>query len=177
MRNRLELHQERERGLLAVIESAQDLSSRLDLRELLSAIVSRARNLLGSDVAWLSIDERDNDPQTFVTYTAAAVARLNLTNGDHVDESVPGRRAVAANAMVSVAAAMSAADKPVALVMDHVDLLHNRECLDAVTELALHLPAGSQLALASRAEPPVPLARLRASRDLMEIGADDLAMD
>jgi len=55
VRNRLELHQERERGLLAVIESAQDLSSRLDLQGLLKAIVSRARNLLGSDVAWLSI--------------------------------------------------------------------------------------------------------------------------
>lgn len=55
VRNRLELHQERERGLLAVIESAQDLSSRLDLQGLLDAIVSRARNLLGSDVAWLTI--------------------------------------------------------------------------------------------------------------------------
>src|SRR5688572_9036812 len=55
VRNRLELHQERERGLLAVIESAQDLSSRLDLQGLLKAIVSRARNLLGSDVAWLTI--------------------------------------------------------------------------------------------------------------------------
>ena len=54
VRNRLELQQQRERGMLAVIESAQDLSSRLDLTSLLSAIVSRARNLLGSDLAWLS---------------------------------------------------------------------------------------------------------------------------
>ena len=59
VRNRLELHQERERGLLAVIESAQDLSSRLDLQGVLQAIVSRARNLLGSDVAWLSIYDGD----------------------------------------------------------------------------------------------------------------------
>ncbi|MEO8523306.1 MAG: helix-turn-helix domain-containing protein [Caldimonas sp.] len=54
VRNRLELQQQRERGMLAVIESAQDLSSRLDLTGLLSAIVSRARNLMGSHVAWLS---------------------------------------------------------------------------------------------------------------------------
>ncbi|HET7526418.1 MAG TPA: GAF domain-containing protein, partial [Burkholderiaceae bacterium] len=59
VRNRLELHQERERGLLAVIESAQDLSSRLDLQGLLKAIVSRARNLLGSDVAWLTTYDAD----------------------------------------------------------------------------------------------------------------------
>ena len=54
VRNRLELQQQRERGMLAVIDSAQDLSSRLDLTSLLHAIVSRARNLLGSHVAWLS---------------------------------------------------------------------------------------------------------------------------
>src|SRR5262245_21589861 len=42
VRNRIELLQERERGLLAVIESAQDLSSRLEYKSLLSAIVSRA---------------------------------------------------------------------------------------------------------------------------------------
>lgn len=55
VRNRLELHEQREQGLLAVIESAQDLSSRLDLNDLLGAIVARARKLLGSDLAWLSV--------------------------------------------------------------------------------------------------------------------------
>lgn len=61
IRNRLELQQQREHGLLAVIESAQDLSSHLDLMELLRAIVSRARNLLGSHVAWISVYNPDVD--------------------------------------------------------------------------------------------------------------------
>lgn len=55
VRHRLELQQQRERGLLAVIESAQDLSSHLDLGGLLGAMVARARKLLGSDLGWLSI--------------------------------------------------------------------------------------------------------------------------
>jgi sugar diacid utilization regulator len=55
VRNRLELQHERERGMMAMLESAQDLSSRLDLAGLFSAIVSRARNLLGSDLGWLSV--------------------------------------------------------------------------------------------------------------------------
>ena len=59
VRNRLELQEQRARGLLAVIASAQDLSSRLDQGELLAAIVSRARDLLGSDVAWLSTYDAD----------------------------------------------------------------------------------------------------------------------
>lgn len=61
VRNRLELQLQRERGLLAVIESAQDLSSRLDPMGLLQAIVSRARALLGSHVAWLSVYDNTLD--------------------------------------------------------------------------------------------------------------------
>lgn len=60
VRNRLELLQQREQGMLAVIESAQDLSSRLNLTSLLRAIVSKARNLLGSDLAWLSTHDADS---------------------------------------------------------------------------------------------------------------------
>jgi sugar diacid utilization regulator len=61
IRNRMELQQQREHGMLAVIESAQDLSGRLDLTSLLKAIVSRARNLLGSDLAWLSVHDAERD--------------------------------------------------------------------------------------------------------------------
>jgi hypothetical protein len=58
VRNRMELLQQREEGMLAVMESAQDLSSRLDLDNLFAAIVTRARNLLGADMAWISaLDE------------------------------------------------------------------------------------------------------------------------
>ncbi|RYF61809.1 MAG: GAF domain-containing protein [Comamonadaceae bacterium] len=54
LRNRLELFQQRESGMLAVIDSARDLSARLDLKELLRAVVTRARNILGSHVSWLT---------------------------------------------------------------------------------------------------------------------------
>jgi LuxR family maltose regulon positive regulatory protein len=46
-----------------------------------------------------------------------------------------------------------------------------------VAELALHLPVGSQLAIATREAPPLPMARLRAAREVVEVGTDDLAMD
>lgn len=56
--NRLELLQQREQGMMAVMESAQDLSERLDLANLLAAIVARTRHLLGADMAWISeLDE------------------------------------------------------------------------------------------------------------------------
>ena len=79
VRNRLELQQQRERGMLAVIESAQELSSRLDLEGLLRAIASRARNLLGSQVAWLSTYNADLDEfQVLVADGALSQSTANM---------------------------------------------------------------------------------------------------
>jgi ATP/maltotriose-dependent transcriptional regulator MalT len=44
------------------------------------------------------------------------------------------------------------------LVLDHVEQVSNQECRDAVAELALHLPVESQLAIATRSAPPLPMA-------------------
>jgi LuxR family maltose regulon positive regulatory protein len=63
------------------------------------------------------------------------------------------------------------------VVLDDVHLLQNLDCLDAVARLIDYLPEGSQLAIASRGEPPLPLARLRAEGRVVELGPEDLAMD
>lgn len=55
IRERFELHQQRERGLMALIETAQDLTAITDLDRVLQAIVQRARKLVGCDVGYLSI--------------------------------------------------------------------------------------------------------------------------
>lgn len=78
VRNRLELLQERERGLLAVIESAQELSRRLDYKGLLGAIVSRARALVGSDVAWLTVYDEGRD-EFHVLLAEGALAQSTST--------------------------------------------------------------------------------------------------
>ena len=58
VRNRMEVLQQREQGMAALMESAQDLSEQLELTRLLAAIVARTRQLLGSDMAWISeLDE------------------------------------------------------------------------------------------------------------------------
>jgi LuxR family maltose regulon positive regulatory protein len=65
---------------------------------------------------------------------------------------------------------------PVTLVLDDVHVLRNRECRSALSVLADHVPRGSRLALAGRAEPPLRIARLRAEGRIMEIGPGDLAL-
>ena len=51
---------------------------------------------------------------------------------------------------------------PVTLILDDVHLLHNSECRAALSALADHVPDGSRLVLAGRAQPPLRVARLRA---------------
>jgi LuxR family maltose regulon positive regulatory protein len=131
----------------------------------------------GRRVAWVSVDRRDNDPVVLLSYVAAAL--------DRVEPIDPGVFQVLAGPGVSVVAtvvprlvsAVSAMTEPVAVVLDHLELLDNRECLDVVAELAVRLPAGSQLVLASRRTPPLPVALLRAGGQVVEVGAEVLAMD
>ena len=129
-----------------------------------------------SRVAWLSIDRHDNDLGRLVSYTAAALGRVDPI-GSEVLRPSDGRYS-AATVASRVAAAMSGMTEPepVHLFLDHVEALQNDECLDTIAELALHLPTGSRLALATRAEPPLPMARLRAGGDVVEVGVDELAM-
>ncbi|HXZ72855.1 MAG TPA: LuxR C-terminal-related transcriptional regulator, partial [Streptosporangiaceae bacterium] len=73
-------------------------------------------------------------------------------------------------------AAFAAMTVPVVLVLDDVHLLHSPHCRSALSVLADHVPGGSRLVLAGRAEPPLRIARLRAEGRITEIGPADLAL-
>jgi DNA-binding PucR family transcriptional regulator len=75
LRNRLEQHEQRERGMLAVIDSAQDLAGRLDLPELLKAIVTRARDLLRAHLCWLTIYDAEIGEFKVVVADGAIIER------------------------------------------------------------------------------------------------------
>jgi LuxR family maltose regulon positive regulatory protein len=127
-----------------------------------------------SRVAWLSLDRTDNDPGVLLPYAAAALDRVEPIEPDLVG-ALARKHTITAGA-ARLAGAMARMEQPVTLVLDHFEVLENDECLDTIAELALHLPAGARLALASRTEPPLPLPRLRARGDVVEIGVRDLAM-
>jgi LuxR family transcriptional regulator, maltose regulon positive regulatory protein len=127
-------------------------------------------------LGWVSIDQRDNDPAVLLTYLAVALDRVEPI-GPTVMRGLAGPGASIVGAVPRLAAAVAAMTKPVSLVLDHVEQLGNQQCLDMIAELAAQLPKGSQLLLASRARPPLPLVLLRAQGRVAEIGADELAMD
>ncbi|MEC4720962.1 helix-turn-helix domain-containing protein [Noviherbaspirillum sp. CPCC 100848] len=80
IKHQLEQHQSSEQGLLAMIDSAKDLSSRLDLTSLLNAIVTRARTLLGSHLAWLTVyDAEAEEFRVLATDGAISIDTTKMT--------------------------------------------------------------------------------------------------
>ena len=131
----------------------------------------------GRGVAWVSIDRHDNDPVVLLSYVAVALDRVEpIDPGVFQALASPGG-SILATVVPRLASAVSTMTEPVALILDHLELLDSRECLDAVAELAVRLPAGSQLLLASRRTTPMPVALLRAKGQMVELGVYELAMD
>jgi LuxR family maltose regulon positive regulatory protein len=128
-------------------------------------------------VAWVSVDRRDNDPVVLLTYIAAALDRVEPVEPEVFRALASPGASVVATVVPRLVASVAAMTQPVALVLDQLESLENQACLDAVAELAIGLPAGSRLVLAARRPPPLPVARLRAQGQVVEVGAAELAMD
>ena len=84
--------------------------------------------------------------------------------------SVPG------SVVPRLGSAFSSMASPVALVLDDVHAARNSECQAALSVLADHVPGGSRLVFAGRAEPPLRIARLRAEGKILQIGPGDLSL-
>ena len=98
-------------------------------------------------VGWVSLDQRDNDPAVLLTYIAVALDRIEPIDPKLV-RGLAGPGGSIVGVVARLAAAVAAMPGPVALVLDHLELLENQACLDVVAELAARLPAGVQLLVA-----------------------------
>ncbi|HJY93970.1 MAG TPA: hypothetical protein VJ371_03400, partial [Streptosporangiaceae bacterium] len=126
--------------------------------------------------AWVSLDERDNDPKVLLSYVAEALDAVQPV-GERVFEALASPvSSVPGSVVPRLASALWSMTTPVVLVLDDVHLLRDARCRDALSVLADHVPAGSRLVLAGRAEPPLRVARLRAEGRILEIGPTDLSL-
>ena len=130
----------------------------------------------GRAVAWVSLDERDNDPKVLLSYVAEALNAVQPLPGQVFEALASRVSSVPGSVVPRLASAFWSTSVPLLLILDDVHLLSNAEGRDALSVLAGHVPHGSQLVLASRAEPPLRIARLRAQGQLAEIGPTDLAL-
>jgi LuxR family transcriptional regulator, maltose regulon positive regulatory protein len=128
--------------------------------------------------AWLSLDAGDNDPVRFWTYVTSSLRHAGLEIPRSVDSALaaPGTSAkeVGLPELVNALALSSGA---VVLVLDDYHEIREPEIHDAVTFLLERSPPGVHLAIASRAAPPVGVARLRVRGELGEVPEQELRFD
>ena len=127
--------------------------------------------------AWVALDGRDEDPVQFLRYIAAAIHRVK-TVPSAVFDALSGPGAPSRLMLASlVGGALTAGEGSTVVVLDDLHLVANPACLDVLAALFEYVPAGSAIAIASRAEPQLPLARWRAQGQVDEIGVEDLRLD
>jgi LuxR family maltose regulon positive regulatory protein len=130
----------------------------------------------GQAFAWVSVDETDNDPKVLLTYVAKALDAVEPVGERVFDALASPGSSVPGSVIPRLGSAFSSMASSVTLVLDDVHVLHNSECRAALSVLADHVPGGSRLVLAGRAEPPLRIARLRAEGKVLEVGPGDLSL-
>ena len=127
--------------------------------------------------AWVALDGRDDDPLVFLRYISGAIHRIDPLPADVFDAlSGPGDTTWTRR-VPRLGRALRASRRPFVLVLDDLHAIANPDCLDVLAALLGYVPAGSQMAIASREEPALPIARWRAQGQLEEIGVSDLRLD
>ena len=127
----------------------------------------------GHPVAWLSLDAGDNDPARFWRHAVAALDRARPGIGDRVAPLLGPPAPASFQGLVTALINELAAEEAL-LVLDDYHLIGSPQVHESLAFLAEHRPAGLHVALASRSDPPLALARLRARGQLTEVRAADL---
>jgi LuxR family transcriptional regulator, maltose regulon positive regulatory protein len=141
-----------------------------------TTLLTQWRAAVGSTrVAWVALDEGDNDPTRFWIYViealrtvqpglgAAALRALHQASADPYRAVLPG-----------LLNELSVTGSRLVLVLDDYHLITNATCHQSLGFFLDHLPAGVHVVLATRTDPPLQLARMRARGELAELRAADL---
>lgn len=117
-----------------------------------------------------------NDPTVLVEAIIARLSELEPFPTEISDALQAPSPDVERVVIPRLIAALAERTRPFVLVLDELERIEATDALRVVAALCRNMPAGSQLALAVRSEPPIGLGRLRAGRRLTELGSKDLTM-
>ncbi|MGD8819093.1 MAG: LuxR C-terminal-related transcriptional regulator [Anaerolineae bacterium] len=125
--------------------------------------------------AWLSLDQDDNDPVRFWTYVIAALQTVRADLGEDAQRLLQGPQQPATEPVLTLLLNQVAAlPQRLILVLDDYHLISEPAIHQGVAFLLKHMPPQMHVAIATRANPPLPLHRLRARGQLTELRSGDL---
>lgn len=132
-------------------------------------------NTVDRPVAWLALDRADNTPQRFCAYLIAALQLVDSGLGRDLAAVLRADHLPPAEVIsTSLLNAILALDRRFVLVIDDFQVIHDPYILKVCEQLVTNLPPMVHLVLVTRADPALPLARLRANNQLTEIRSADL---
>jgi LuxR family transcriptional regulator, maltose regulon positive regulatory protein len=130
----------------------------------------------GPIVAWLGLDQRDDDPRALWDGIIGALRSTGgFPRGSRLHELSAPRPPVDPGFVDAVLDAVAEVGSPVWLILDDLQVVHDAPTLASIEQLCLRLPSDLHLVVTSRSEPPIGLARLRVQGRLRELRANDLA--
>jgi len=132
----------------------------------------------GLQTAWLSLDESDNAANFFWRYFIAAMQSIHPGSGETAQVMLSSPNAPEMQTVLTTLInELSALDGQFLLVLDDYHLIQSPSIHETLKFFLDHLPANTHLALLTREDPPLGLARRRARRQMIEIRAVDLRFD
>jgi ATP/maltotriose-dependent transcriptional regulator MalT len=144
-----------------------------------TTLLSQWLSQSGTPVAWLSVEPEDNDPVRFLSYVIAALQKLDHKIGMtalallHTPQPAPPETVLAV--LTNELARREGED--FTLVLDDYHVIESPPIHRALSYLVEHLPPQMHLILATRSDPPLSLARLRAQGQLAELRAAELRFE
>ena len=128
----------------------------------------------GRVTAWLSLDPTDNESSSFWTAVATAIHRALPDAGATISMLQEAQPPPIETVMTTFVNELGAVGTEIVLVLDDFHAIDDAEIHDQMAFLLEHLPPSAHVVITTRADPPFPLARLRAQGQLVEVRAADL---
>ncbi|MBA2441941.1 MAG: LuxR family transcriptional regulator, partial [Rubrobacter sp.] len=128
----------------------------------------------GRPTAWLSLDRGDNDPARFLAHLVAALQKIATNIGEGVLGVLQSPRPPTEAILTTLLNETTAVEDDFVLVLDDYHVVDSKPVDDALAFLLDHLPPRMHVAVATREDPHLPLARLRVRGQLTELRAADL---
>ena len=130
---------------------------------------------LNLPVAWLSLDEADNDPRRFITYVIAAMRNINENIGGTATAMLQSPQPPPDELMLtSLVNEISVVTQPFILALDDYHVIHTPTIHKQLAFLLEHQPNTLHLVITTREDPLLPVSRLRARNQVLEIRQDEL---
>ena len=154
---------------LTVLSAPAGFGKTTALTEWLATVPAEA-----SFIAWLSLDHRDNDPALFWTYVVTAMQTATDGVGEGASQMLASSSPPTEAALAALLNDLGKLPKDLLLVLDDYHLIEAPEVHDGMAFILEQQPPQLHLAVATRADPPLALARMRARGQLFEVRAADL---